>query len=201
MAVGEPDRIIPQGRANSALASVEAGVSQGRDRYHGARGKCPVRNASVPPHRPRPCRAYDTELLGRCAIYTVIRNQTEVVMNSQSIASSVLASVMTIMLALPAAVRADGGPSGYGRYEGGAPHHAPYSPRYYPGSYPHYYPHYYPRYYPRNYPNYYTGYACKNCDNKHHHDNHDHDYDVWYGLLGGGVLGYALGNIYPVPQH
>jgi hypothetical protein len=118
-------------------------------------------------------------------------------MNSQNIVSSVLVSVMAILLALPGVVWADGGPYRYGHYEGGAPYHAPYSPRYYPHNYPRYYPHNYPRYYPQYYPDY----SCNNCGGSHHHNNHDHDYDVWYGLLGGGVLGYTLGNIYPVPQH
>jgi len=99
-------------------------------------------------------------------------------MNRQCESSSLLSAVIAMILALPGAAWADGGPYGYGHYAGRPPYHGPY--------YPHPYPHYYPQYYP-NYP-------CNNCGN-HNHNNHDHDYNLWYGLVGGGLLGYALGNI------
>jgi hypothetical protein len=97
-------------------------------------------------------------------------------MNRQSIFSSVLALSTAMILVVPCAVWAEGGPYGYGRYAGRPPYHGPY--------YPHYYPYHYPQYYP-NYP-------CNNCGN-HNHNNHNHNYNLWYGLIGGGILGYALG--------
>jgi hypothetical protein len=103
-------------------------------------------------------------------------------MNRQSISSSMLATVVAIMLTVPCAASADGGPYGYGRYPGNPPYHAPYYPRYYP----HYY-HYYP---------------CNNCGNNNHHNNHNNSNEkLWIGLLGGGILGYTLGNIYPAQQY
>lgn len=115
-------------------------------------------------------------------------------MKRQSIVSIVLASAMTMIVAVPCAVRADGGHYGYGPYAGRPPYHAPYYPRYYPHYYRGYYPNYAPHYYP-------PGNSCNNCGNNHNHNNHDHNNELWYGLLGGGVLGYTLGNVYPIPQH
>ena len=101
-------------------------------------------------------------------------------MNRQGKTSFVLATVMAMTLAVPGGVRADGGHYGYGRYPGRPPYHAPYYPRYYPNYYQHYYPNYYP---------------CNNCSNNDHHDNHN-NYKLWLGILGGGIAGYALSNIY-----
>jgi hypothetical protein len=50
-------------------------------------------------------------------------------------------------------------------------------------------------YYPYNY-----GYNNSCYKNKQHHNNNnnnDND-DLWIGLLGGGIVGYAISNIYPV---
>jgi hypothetical protein len=110
-------------------------------------------------------------------------------MNRKGILSAVLASVMTLVLALPSVGRADGGHYPYGPYHGRPPYHGPY------------YPHYYPRYYPR--PQYYPAYPCNNCSKQQHHHNNNNNNDnndLWYGLLGGGVLGYGLGNIFPIPR-
>jgi hypothetical protein len=133
----------------------------------------------------------DTKLLGRYGVYRIISNQAEVVMSRRNISLFVLASSMVMLLAIPGSTWADGSPYRFDHYAGRPPYHAPYYLRYYP--------HYYPRYYPRYYPQYYPNYSCNNCGNNHHHNNHDHDNELWYGLLGGGVLGYTLGNIYPVP--
>jgi len=97
--------------------------------------------------------------------------------------SAVLVSAITLALVLPATSRADGSPYHYGPYRGGPPYHGAYYPRYYP----HYFPRYYPPYYPE--------YPCGNCGNNNHHNNHN-NYKLWLGILGGGVAGYALSNIY-----
>jgi hypothetical protein len=102
-------------------------------------------------------------------------------MNGRNTFAAVLASVTALVLALPVAGQADDGPYHYGPYPGRPPYHGPYYPRYYP----HYYPQYYAPYYP--------GYQCNNCNG--HHDNHN-NYKLWLGILGGGVAGYALNNIY-----
>lgn len=49
-------------------------------------------------------------------------------------------------------------------------------------------------YYPYN-----SGYNNYCYKNKQHHDNNDNDNDndkLWLGLLGGGIVGYTLSNIY-----
>jgi hypothetical protein len=119
-------------------------------------------------------------------------------MKRNSKSSSVPASVMAMILVLPGGAWADEGPYGYGHHAAAPPHYASHYQRYSPRAYPNKYP----RYYPNNYENHYPNYSCNNCGNqKHNHNNHDNNNELWYGLLGGGVLGYALGNIYPVPQH
>jgi hypothetical protein len=100
-------------------------------------------------------------------------------MNRQSKSSSVMVSIMVMMLVVPFAASADGWGYGHGRYAGKPPYHAPY--------------------YPRNNPHYYPYYPCNNCGSHHHNNNNNND-KLWIGLLGGGILGYTLGNIYPVPQ-
>jgi hypothetical protein len=122
--------------------------------------------------------------------------------------SIALATVIAMILTVPAAVLADGGRDGdHGRGPGwhkGGDDHPPgwnrgsnrtnehYNSHYRNTYYGHYAGpgHYYPRYYPQ----YYPAYGCSNCGNNHHHNNHDHDNDkLWIGLLGGGILGYGLG--------
>jgi len=124
-------------------------------------------------------------------------------MNRKGIFPAVLASAMTLVLALPGAGQADGGPYHYGPYpgraDGGHYHYGPY-----PGRPPYHGP-YYPSYYPRYYPQYYPAAPCNNCSKQHHHNNNNNNnnnnnHDLWYGLLGGGVLGYGLGNIFPIPR-
>jgi hypothetical protein len=109
-------------------------------------------------------------------------------MNRKGIFTAMLVSAMILSLTLPGAGRADGGHYGYGPYGDRPPYHGPY------------YPHYYPRYYPRYYPQYYPAYPCNNCSKQHHHNNNNNNHDLWYGLLGGGILGYGLGNIFPYPR-
>jgi len=102
-------------------------------------------------------------------------------MNRQRKSASVLATVMTVILAVPGGAWADGGRNDNGWNKGG-----------YKGN-PHYnnksYGHYQGQsgYYPYN-----SYYPCNNCGN-HSHNNHNHDNNLWIGLLGGGILGYALG--------
>jgi hypothetical protein len=97
---------------------------------------------------------------------------------------AVLVSVIILVLALPVTGQADGGPHRYWTYTGSPlPYHGPYYPRYYP------------RYYPQYYAPYYPGYSCYNCSQDGHHDNHN-NYKLWLGILGGGIAGYALNNVY-----
>ena len=134
--------------------------------------------------------------------------------------SALLASVLGLAMVLPAVGRADGpyhngpyydgpGHDGHdhdGPYPGRAPYHGPYPgrPAYRAPYYAHYYGPYYPRhYYPPHYPAWpaYPPAGCTNCKKQHHHNNHNsNNNDLWYGLLGGGALGYALGNVLPVPH-
>jgi hypothetical protein len=140
-------------------------------------------------------------------------------MNTHRKCSAALTSVMAMILAVPGAVWA-GADNDHGQgvgkggnksnthynihynihnnshYDGHDASKGPYHPGqyskapYHPGNYAKgpYYPHYYPRYYPQPYP----APPCNNCGN-HNHNNHNHDNDkLWFGLLGGGILGYGL---------
>jgi hypothetical protein len=142
-------------------------------------------------------------------------------MNTHRKCSAALTSVMAMILAVPGAAWADadndhgqgvgkGGNKsnthynihynihnnshydGHDASKGPYPYHpGQYSKApYHPGNYAKgpYYPHYYPHYYPQPYP----APPCNNCGN-HNHNNHNHDNDkLWFGLLGGGILGYGL---------
>jgi hypothetical protein len=110
-------------------------------------------------------------------------------MNRQSKSTTVLASVMAVMLALPGGAWADGGRYGNDGHKGGS------------GNYGHYNNHYnntYQGYYKGKgyyYPNNYPYYPCNNCGNHHHNNNNNNNDKLWIGLLGGGILGYTLGNV------
>jgi len=96
-------------------------------------------------------------------------------MNRQNKSATLLASVMTMILAIPTGVYADGGRGGWNK--GG--HYNNHYNSYYKGG-------------PRYYPNYY---GCNNCGKSHHHNNNNNNDKLWIGLLGGGILGYTLGNV------
>jgi hypothetical protein len=102
-----------------------------------------------------------------------------------------LALVMALIFAMPGGSWAGGGRYGDGGYGHGYGYgYHGYSnghcyPNYYHGNYYHGGQYYYPHYYP-----------CTTCGNNHHHNNNNNDNDkLWIGLLGGGILGYTLGNI------
>jgi surface antigen len=116
-------------------------------------------------------------------------------MNNHSKTSAVLASVMTMILAIPGSAWADGGRVGNdwnkgvkGNQKHSSGHYNNHYNNYYKGNYRAYYkgrPYYYPKYY-----------GCNNCNkNKSHHNNNNSNDKLWIGLLGGGILGYALGNV------
>ena len=116
-------------------------------------------------------------------------------MNRHRKSSAVLASVMAMILAIPGAVWADGPRYGSDWNKGGKGNQ-----KYYSG----HYDNHYNSYYKGNYKGYYKGgsyyypnyYGCNNCSkNKSHHNNNNSNDDLWIGLLGGGILGYALGNV------
>jgi hypothetical protein len=135
----------------------------------------------------------------------------EAVMNKHGKLSSILAAVMVMILAAPGVAGAGG------RYDNGGHYHGypqqgksgghynnhnkytynNYYNTYYQGGYHkgggYYYKgggYYYP--YTYGYNNYCYG-------NQHHHNNHNNNNeDLWIGLLGGGIVGYTLSNIYPV---
>jgi hypothetical protein len=123
-------------------------------------------------------------------------------MKKQSKSSTALASVMAVILAVPASVWADGGHGNNG-YKSGArnSHYNNHYNYHYQNVYPGHYKSkgYYGRgykgkgYYGKgySYPNYYS---CNNCSNHNHHDNHN-NYKLWLGILGGGIAGYVLSNI------
>jgi hypothetical protein len=118
-------------------------------------------------------------------------------MKKQSKSSTALASVMAVILAVPASVWADGGHGNNG-YKSGArnSHYNKHYNYHYKNAYPRYYngKGYYGRgYYGKgySYPNYHS---CNNCSNDNHHDNHN-NYKLWLGILGGGIAGYVLSNI------
>lgn len=123
--------------------------------------------------------------------------------------SSILAAVMVMCLALP------GGASAGGRYDkGGNGHGYPQKGQsgghynnHNKNTYNNYYNNYYGGgyskgggyykggryYYPNKYG--YNNYCYKN--KQHHHNNNNSNDDLWIGLLGGGIVGYTLSNIYP----
>ena len=106
-------------------------------------------------------------------------------MNRQSKSSTVLASVVAMILALPGGAWADGGRNGNNGHNNRSSNN--HYNNHYRNNYHGYYNgkgYYYPKYYP-----------CNNCgSNNNHHDNHN-NYKLWLGILGGGVAGYALSNI------
>jgi hypothetical protein len=100
-------------------------------------------------------------------------------MNRQKKSITLLASAMAVILATPTGVYADGGQGGGWNRSG---HYNNHYNTYYKGG-----PHYYP---------YYNGYnGCNNCGKGHHHNNNNNNDKLWIGLLGGGILGYTLGNV------
>jgi hypothetical protein len=116
-------------------------------------------------------------------------------MNRQSNTSKVLASVMAMILAVPGGVWAEGGRYGNDWNKGGSGNKA-YSTGHYNN--------HYNNNYKGNYKGYQTGgtgyypyyYGCSNCGKNNHHNNNNNNNDkLWIGLLGGGILGYALGNV------
>jgi hypothetical protein len=116
-------------------------------------------------------------------------------MNRHSKSSAVLASVMAMILAIPGAAWADGGRYGNDWNKGGKGNQK-YSSGHYTNHYNNRYKSYYTGYYkggPHYYPNYY---GCNNCGKKKsHHNNNNSNDKLWIGLLGGGILGYALNNV------
>jgi hypothetical protein len=116
-------------------------------------------------------------------------------MNRHRKSSVVLASVMAMILAIPGAAWADSGRYGNDWNKGGKGNQK-YSSGHYNNHYNNYYKGSYKGYYkggPGYYPNYY---GCNNCGkNKSHHDNNNSNDKLWIGLLGGGILGYALSNV------
>jgi hypothetical protein len=114
-------------------------------------------------------------------------------MNTHSRFSSILATVMVMILALPGAAWAGGG-----RYDNGANGYGHPKTGQYSSHYNH---HYQGGYYYRGGRYYYPkDYGYKSCGNNksHHHNNHNNNNDkLWLGLLGGGIIGYTLSNIPP----
>jgi hypothetical protein len=119
-------------------------------------------------------------------------------MNRQNKSLSVLATVMAVILAVPGGAWADGGRYGNDWNKGGQGNKG------YSGS--HYNNHYnshYNNYYKDNYNGHYKGgpgyypyyYGCNNCGKSHHNNNNNNNDKLWIGLLGGGILGYTLGNV------
>lgn len=140
-------------------------------------------------------------------------------MNTHRKYSLMLASVMAVILALPGAAwagdRYDKGGHNYSHQKKGQ-HSGQYDNRHNDryDKYGHYNNHN-KYYYNNNYyggghykgGNYYrggryyyphnSGYKNYCYKNKQHHDNNDNDNDkLWLGLLGGGIVGYTLSNIY-----
>ena len=120
-------------------------------------------------------------------------------MNRHSKSSAVLASVMAMILARPGAGWADGGRNGGDWNKGGKGNQ-----KYSSGHYTNHYNNHYNSYYKGNSKGYYKGgryyypnyYGCNNCSkNKSNHNNNNSNDKLWIGLLGGGILGYALNNV------
>ena len=120
-------------------------------------------------------------------------------MNRHSKSATVLASVMAMILAVPGAAWSDGGRNGNDWNKGGKG-----KKEYSSSHYNNYYKGGNPGYYKGNYKGYYKGgkgyypyyYGCNNCGKKSSHNNNSNNNDkLWIGLLGGGILGYTLGNV------
>jgi hypothetical protein len=113
--------------------------------------------------------------------------------------SSILASVMVLMLAIPGGAWAGGGRYDNGGYDYGHQKKGQYS-SHYSNHYNSHYNNYYKggndyrggRYY---YPNYHGYTSCGNTKSHHHNNNNNND-KLWLGLLGGGIVGYTLSNVY-----
>ena len=116
-------------------------------------------------------------------------------MKTHSNFSSILASVMVMILALPGAAWAGGG-----RHDNGGHNYGYQKKGHYNSHYNSHYNNYYKggnyyrggRYY---YPNYY-GYKSCSRNNGHHNNNNNDNDKLWIGLLGGGIVGYTLSNIH-----
>ncbi len=114
-------------------------------------------------------------------------------MNRHSKSSSVLASVMAMILAVPGGAWADGGRYGNNGHKGGS---GEYYNNHYNSHYNGHYNNNYHGYYKGNgyyYPQYAPCYSCGG--NNHHNNNNNNNDKLWIGLLGGGILGYTLGNV------
>jgi hypothetical protein len=116
-------------------------------------------------------------------------------MNRHRKSSTMLASVITMILAVPCVAQTGQGDDDHGWKKGGNKSNEHYNIHYnnhytgrYAGKGP-YYPHNYPRFYPQNY----RYHPCNNCGKQHHHNNNNKNDKLWIGLLGGGILGYGLG--------
>ena len=125
-------------------------------------------------------------------------------MNTHRKYSLILASVMAVILALPggawAGGRYDKGGHDYG-YQKGGQHSSHYNNRYdgrHDGRYNNHYNNHYNNYYKGGRYYYPYNYGYKSCgNNNNHHNNNNNDNDkLWLGLLGGGIVGYTLSNIY-----
>ena len=102
-------------------------------------------------------------------------------MNRQKKTLTVLAAVMAMILALPSGAWADGGRYGNDWNKGG------HYKNYYQGGY---------RGYSKSGPYHPYYYGCNNCGKNSHHNNNNNNNDkLWIGLLGGGIVGYTLGNV------
>ena len=113
--------------------------------------------------------------------------------------SSILASVMVMTLALPGGAWAGGG-----RYENGGHDYGHQKKGQYNSHYNRHYNSHYNNHYKSG--NYYRGgryyypnnHGYKWCGNNksHHHNNNNNNDKLWIGLLGGGIVGYTLSNVY-----
>ena len=113
--------------------------------------------------------------------------------------SSILAFAMVMILAMPGGARAGGGRHDNGGHDYGYQKKGQYSSHY-------------NNHYNSHYNNYYTGgnyyrggryyspdyHGYKQCGNNksHHHNNNNNNDKLWLGLLGGGIVGYTLSNVY-----
>jgi hypothetical protein len=117
-------------------------------------------------------------------------------MNRQKKSTVLLASVMAAVLAVPGGAYADGERGGDWKHGGKG--NREYSSGHYSARYNNHYNNHYSGGYKGSYKGggyYYPPYyGCKNCggSNSHHNNNND---KLWIGLLGGGILGYTLGNV------
>src|SRR5512134_2112248 len=98
--------------------------------------------------------------------------------------SSILASVMVMILALPGAAWAGGG-----RYDNGGHGYGHQNKGHYSGHYNNHYSNHYNNYYKGGgyyYPTY-RGYKSCGNNNNHHNNNNNNNDKLWIGLLGGGI--------------